>query len=406
MIRKLAYETLERIGDDKAYSQIALNNVLEQSELQPRDRGLVTSIVYGCLTWQRSLDLIISQSSKRIIPDIERSILRVLRIGVYQLRFLDRVPDHAAINESVNIAKILSPDSAGFVNAVLRNVAKHKDRDWWRETDKIKKPVRYLGEKYSLPNWLVNRLIQPLKFEEAERVAKSFVEIAATYVRLRKENYEVGVAVEHYPHARKIVGVTDEIREGLSRHDLVVQDLGAQIITLMCGDVDGKDVLDSCAGMGGKSIYLHDLGAKVVAVEPHQKRLAKLSQTLPEVETFVGELETFVKNKRTFDVVLIDAPCSALGVLRRHPETKWSRKESDINRLEQVQSDLLDAGIKALRPDGILVYAVCTFSREETTKQVEKFLLRHPEFCLKEMRQLWPHIDDCDAFFMASLERK
>ena len=114
MIRKLAYETLERIDVDKAYSQIALNAVLESSELDPRDRGLVTSIVYGCLTWQRSLDLIISQSSKRIIPDIQREVLRVLRIGVYQLRFLDRVPDHAAINESVNLAKILSPDSAGF----------------------------------------------------------------------------------------------------------------------------------------------------------------------------------------------------------------------------------------------------------------------------------------------------
>ncbi len=406
MIRKLAYETLERIEDDKAYSQIALSTVLDSSDLDPRDRGLVTSIVYGCLTWRRSLDLLIRQASKRTLPDIQPEVLRVLRIGVYQLRFLDRVPDHAAINESVDLARALNEGSTGFVNAILRNVSKNKDRNWWRDTDITKKPVRYIGEKYSLPNWLVNRLIQQLKFDEAERVAKSFAEIAATYVRIRNKEYDVGEPVENFPLARKVSGINDEIREALKRSDLVVQDLGAQIITAMCGDVAGKDVLDACAGMGGKAIYLHDLGAKVVAVEPHQKRLQKLKQVLPDLETFVGELEEFVKKDRAFDVVLIDAPCSALGVIRRHPEAKWTRKESDINRLQQIQFDLLDDAAKVLRPDGIIVYAVCTFSREETTKQVESFVERHPEFEIKEVRQLWPHIDDCDAFFMASIGRK
>lgn len=407
MIRKLAYETLERIDDDKAYSHLALNAVFESSDLDARDRGLVTSIVYGTLTWQRALDLIIGKFSKRKTFDIQSDVLRALRIGVYQLCFLDRVPDHAAIHETVELTKAINVDAAGFVNAILRKVSKNKTQPWWRESDRENKSARYVGEKYALPNWLSNRLVQQLKIDEAEKVAEGFSKLATNYIRVRKSDLEYGKIVEGFPDARSIEGIDEGVRKKLETHEIVVQDLGAQRIVLACGDVKGKRVLDACAGMGGKSLYLSDRGAHVTAVEPHAARLEKLRERNLEIECFTGELGDFLKkDSQAFDVVLVDAPCSALGVIRRHPETKWSRRESDINRLEKLQHNILNDAAKLVNENGKLIYAVCTFSREETTKQVEKFLENHLDFVKESEIQLWPNVDDCDAFFIARFRKK
>jgi 16S rRNA (cytosine967-C5)-methyltransferase len=397
MPRNTAFHVLQRV-EEGAYSHIALSSALDRAQLEPRDRGLATHLVYATLTWQQALDSLINRSlSKGVKVDTATRI--ILRLGVVQLYFMDRIPEHAAVSEAVEMAKKRSSEK--LVNAVLRRLSKDREL-WYRETDKSSKPARYLSAKWSFPTWLANRMVQQLGEEEAEKWMEVMNQPPPIWLRSRTNELQDSTP----PGALKV----DELgpyMEGLKEGTWVVQDLAAQLVGHLVGVEPGMTVWDACAGLGGKALHLADLGAKVVASDPNTSKLDLLRKAHGDVEILEGKAQDLAPTLPEFDCVLLDAPCTSLGVIRRHPETRWTRLEHHITNLAKIQSELLDAVAPRVKPSGLLVYSVCTFTREETSKQVESFLKRHPDFEQDGPFLVTTPVEhDSDAFFAARLRRK
>jgi 16S rRNA (cytosine967-C5)-methyltransferase len=406
--RQVAQQVLETIESYDAYSHIALGASLERSDLDARDRGLVTELVYGTLTWQRALDEVLDGFVRGGVNSLDGRVLVALRVGAYQLLFLDRIPAHAAVDEAVEIIKRgPSRKASGLVNAVLRNIVRKKgDVQWWSDADRQKKPVRYLGHRYSLPNWIANRMLQQWGLERAETFAEAFNRRPPLYLRSTQdvESADLPDGVEpagDVPGALRAESMTDEVRAGLEDGRWVVQDLGSQLVGLYAGGEPEMSVLDGCAGLGGKALHLARLvgpAGGVVALDPVDTKIQMLCSSAERIglterlSTHVGTLQSYAEEAEdTFELVLVDAPCSGLGVMRRHPETRWRRSEADIRQLVELQRELLDAAAELVAPGGTLVYSVCTFTNEEGPKQVDSFLERHDTFS-----RVGPPEDDVD----------
>jgi 16S rRNA (cytosine967-C5)-methyltransferase len=416
-----------QIETDEAYSHIALDHALRGSSLDGRDKGLATALVYGVLTWQRALDNILTRHLRKGgTRRLDTPVRTVLRLGAYQLRFLDRVPDHAAVDASVELCKeVGKPRAAGLVNAVLRAVAEDEE-PWWREADRDRKRARWLGDKWSLPTWVANRFQQHFG-DEAEAVAEAFNTSPPLYLRKPKgaDDLEGVEPIEGVPSAFRSADAEvwrDEVIQG----NWVVQDLGSQLVGHFAGASAGIDALDACAGLGGKAFQLAEAGASVTAIDPNASKLKLLRSGAESLGFDIAiqqtTLEDFAESTdRTFALVLVDAPCSGLGVMRRHAETRWRREESDIPRLSRIQRKLLDAAAGLVEPGGVLTYSVCTFTREETNRQIERFLADHPEFervsppegpidwtsfttSDGDLRTM-PHTHNADGFYAARLQR-
>lgn len=394
MPRMLAQRVLERVHFDDAYSHIALDAELEKADLSGQDRGLATELVYGTLTWQRALDNILDDLVDGGIKRLHDEVLIALRVGAYQLVFLDRIPEHAAVDETVRVVKAGEQSrAAGLVNAVMREVTRlDGDPIWWREDERDARPAQYLADRWSLPTWLANRLIQMHGLEHAEVVARAYSERPSIYLRMpageEVELPEGAHAVDGVPGALKVDQMTDRIRGGLEDGSWHVQDLGSQLVSYFGCPGDGARVLDACAGLGGKTLHLAEMvgvGGHVDALDPVQTKIDMLESAASRsalrdvIETHVGEIEEFEPDQ-PYDFVLVDAPCTGLGVLRRHPEARWRRKEHHISQLVQKQRALLDAAATKVAAGGILEYSVCTFTVEEGPRQVRAFLERHPDF--------------------------
>lgn len=459
MPRELAQEVLEGIEEDDAYSHISLDAALRRSALDARDRGLVTELVYGTLTWQRALDTIVGQFVASGIASLDLPVRVALRLAVYQIVFLDRIPPHAAVNQAVEIVKSgPSARASGLVNGVLRNLLREEEPiQWWRDEDRKKKPSRYLGQRYSIPNWLGHRMLQTWGLRQAEAMAAAFAERPPLYLRrvqvgqapenVDEIKYPEGVEPARFSDMPQIPGaflaesINDAVRKGLEQGEWTVQDLGSQLVGYYTGAQPGMIALDACAGLGGKTLHLAELvgsEGQVVAVDPVQSKLQMLREAaeqtglLPRISTHKQELQGYVDSDATkdapkeFDLVLLDAPCSGLGVIRRHPETRWRRRKSDILALAEIQKKLLEVAADLTKGGGLLVYSVCTFSREEGSAQIADFLETHPEFeaigpptqgpgatidwtsYLNDDGQLWlnPLEHGTDGFFAARLRRR
>ncbi len=410
MARETALGVLGRIEDDAAYSHLALDAALNASDLDDRDAGLATELVYGTLTWRRALDAILSKHVRGGLARLDPVALNALRLGVYQLVFLDRIPDHAATGEMVELVKRqVNKGAAGLVNAVLRKVAATKSPRWWSEADRERKPVRYLGDRYSLPNWIANRLIQQFGMARAEAIAASFSQRPPLWARDVATSEPI-----------RLEGMDDAARAAILGGSLVIQDLGSQLVARLA-EGSGR-ALDACAGVGGKSLAIARFYDEVVALDPQQTKLEMLQATaervgISNVTVRAGTLQN-ADFDEPFDTVLVDAPCTGLGVVRRHPETRWTKREADVTTLSRLQMELLDAAAPLVKPGGLLVYSVCTFTREETSKQAERFLERHPEFTVEPLpAELADYADDAgylrpmpdehdaDAFFGVRMRR-
>jgi 16S rRNA (cytosine967-C5)-methyltransferase len=390
---------LTEVEQRGAFSNVAVDRVLSGGDFSAADRGLATQIAYGVLTWKRAIESILEETVHGGLRSLDEPVRRALAIGVYQLVWLDRVPDHAAVDETVALTRDLGASRAkGLVNAVLREVVQRRDGgslQWWNSADKERKPARYLGERYSLPNWMANRLWQLEEAERAEALAEALTQDAPTMLRGLgggdPETIEGAEPGSSIPRAIRVPGFTDDVRAGLEDVDWIVQDLGAQAVVELADVQPGDRVLDGCAGRGGKTLAMADrVGAsgEVVAVDPAGQKLESLADAAVEaglrerIRIWTGPLEALVEEteEASFDVVLIDAPCSGLGVLRRQPEIRWNRSEADVTELVSLQRTLLEAGAGRVRAGGHLVYAVCTFLTEEGPKQVERFTEAHPAY--------------------------
>ena len=433
-----ARELWRRVRRDGAYANLTLAGELARARLEPRERGLATELVYGVLRHRRRLDHCIAAHSDRPLSRVEDDLLDAMRVAAYQLLLLRRVPAHAAVNDAVEaVRRGRGKGPAGYANAVLRKVA-HAELD----TNLPDEPVLQVALRGSLPTWLAKRWLRRLGAEEAAALAASLLERAPLTVRTNLargtlEALEESLAAEGasvtrgrlVPGALHLEGMPDPFRSATYLEGLwTVQDEAAQLAALMLDPQPDETVLDACAGVGGKATHLAALmqdRGQVVCADRSQRKLELLQEHAMRLGLTIcaarpGDLlAPGALDDVTADRVLVDAPCSGLGVLRRHPELKWRAERPDFDGLVRLQRQLLERAVGALRPGGVLVYAVCTMTRAEGPEQAKGLVERHPD--LRQVAPppalaalagpdgaltLWPHRHGCDGFYLARFARE
>ncbi|WP_344296965.1 RsmB/NOP family class I SAM-dependent RNA methyltransferase [Agromyces neolithicus] len=448
--RIVAYEVLEAVRTDEAYANLLMPNRIERSRLSPEDAALATELGYGTLRMQGFYDAVIALAAGRPTDRIDAPVLDILRLGAHQL-LSTRVPTHAAVNESVVLAKRIAPGAAGFVNAVLRTVSRTSP-DEWREhvaRDTAGGADAKLAAVSSHPKWIVRALRAGLAHEGRgdELDALLAADNAAPRVNLvaLPGSDAPGPGDLGRPNAYSPLGFTADHPLALveqSQGRVRVQDEGSQLAALALTRArpvaPGERWLDLCAGPGGKTAILAAEALASAAVldaneivparaELVRKAIAGVALAVEVHELDGRELDAAALGAEGgFDRILLDAPCTGLGALRRRPEARWRKQPADVAELTKLQGELLDAAIRSLRPGGVLAYVTCSPHSAETfgtlrgalerhagkvsqldTRAVVDAVSRHPLDLAgtPETVQLWPHRHGTDAMFIALLER-
>ncbi|HYI00335.1 16S rRNA (cytosine(967)-C(5))-methyltransferase RsmB [Hyalangium sp.] len=433
--RALAIQVLARVRATDAYLNVVLDTMLSESPLKdPRDAALVTELAYGATRRQLALDYAIARFADRKLDSMEDRVLAALRVGAYQL-FHTRVPARAAVAETVQALKDLGiARAAGFVNAILRKLAELPGPPLPQEGD----VAEYLSIRESHPRWLVERWIRHFGRERAEAMLVADNQTPPIVVRVNTTKVtrdsllaqlrEVGLEVQ--PTTVSPVGI---ILPSLGRLEDVygyseglwqVQDEAAQLVGVYAAFPETARVLDACAAPGGKACHLAE-AHEVVAADLHANKLPKIESEAKRLG-LQGRLHAVAHDATQplpaelgeFHAVLVDAPCSGLGTLRRHPELRYRRKEEDIGRLASLQRRVLENCQEGVPPGGLLVYAVCTTEPQEGQDQVDMFLRSHPEWTAEPpvlqgvklpQSQAWlrtlPGPEGWDGFFAARLRK-
>jgi 16S rRNA (cytosine967-C5)-methyltransferase len=423
--RDVALAALARV-DDGAWANLTLPALLARSGLVDADRAAVTDLVYGSLRMRGALDHALRPLSRQPLERLEPLVLRGLRLGAYELLFGGTAP-HAAVAETVGaVTRAGRRGQAGYVNAVLRRLAATPPA--W--PDPAADPVGWATTRGSHPAWVVEEAMAWLGPEglvalvEADN-ARPAVTLRATPGRatrdgLLQELAAAGVPAQPHPLSgdclvleRGDPAALPAVRDGRA----VVQDAASALVAPAVGAAPGDLVVDLAAGPGGKAGHLAALGARVLAVEPHPGRARMVQQTATRLGV-AGRLHAVVGDGRCpplphgrADAALVDAPCSNLGSLRRRPEARWRHRPQEVAGLVALQLELLEAAADAVRPGGVVLYSVCTWTRAETDGVVDELLRRRPDLAPDPVsatgpsgrRQLWPHLDDGDGVFLARL---
>ncbi len=442
--RRLAFDILERVLGG-GYADRTLDAALQRyPQLDPRDRGLTTELVYGVLRQQGRLDYALGRFCKQPLAKLENRVLLLLRLGAYQILCLDRVPDSAAVDTTVQLARQIKLERAtGFVNGILRNLGRGKGALIWPNPER--EPLAHLQHALSLPQWLAQRWLRELGAEEARQLAAALLEPAPFSVRvntLKTDRTSFLAALTAAGHRGEPTRFAPEgviLREraaaplpGDVEGWYQVQDEASMLVAHLLAPQPGERLLDVCAAPGGKTTHLAAMTnnrAVITAVDLHPRRLRLVEQGAARlgcsgITTKSWDMTLFPPfiPVASCDGVLVDAPCSGLGVLRRNPEARWRLQPADIVVLGERQAMILTQAASLVKPGGRLVYAVCTLTPEETDQQVEDFLARHPDFRLQSLadsvpdnwRELldkqgclrsWPHRFGLDGFFAARFLR-
>lgn len=425
--RDLVVDILLAVTRDGEFSHIAIRNVLDKYRYLPKqDRAFITRVSQGTLERMTEIDYIINQFSKTKVNKMKPVIRSIIRSGVYQLKYMDAVPDSAACNEAVKLAgKRGFSGLKGFVNGVLRNISRNLDRVEY--PDEQKNPAEALSVRYSMPQWLVERFLKQYGQERCIHILDAFLREKSTSIRVNTESISVeelqaslerqGIWVKKnsmLPYALFITGyeALDEIpefEEGL----FYVQDTASMMVAETASPKPGDFVLDVCAAPGGKSVHMAQLLAGTGMVEARDLTEYKAEMIRENAERCrISNLRVKVWDALIFDesmeqqvdVVIADLPCSGLGVIGTKTDIKYKISEEKIHSLCELQSRILDVVHRYVKPQGILMYSTCTMTPEENDIQVSQFLLRHPEYTLLSQRQLLPD-EGCDGFFIAKLQK-
>lgn len=418
--------------------------VMEDPLLTDRDKAFVREVAYGVLRWRDRLDWVISAYSRIKPSRMERAVITILRMGAYQLLFMDRVPQSAAVDESVKLAKKLrKKDSAPFINGILRGIAEGRKEVTY--PDLRTNPLDHIAIRYSHPLWMVRRWIDQWGVEETCALCQADNQIPPLTVRvntLKASRDEVidrlldeGIATTPTPFSP--LGLVIEnppplnTWEPLQKGWLQVQDEAAQLVSILLAPQPGERVLDLCAAPGGKTTHLaQQMGnqGEITAVDVSQAKLSILQENCLRLGISIAK--TMAQDATTplpfpadfFDCVLVDAPCTGLGTLRRNPDIKWRVKEADILRLQKLQRAILKQAATMVKRNGVLVYSTCTLTSEENEGMIEAFCAGQNEFHLEDaspflppggeglvdgkgyLRTL-PHRHGMDGFFAARMSR-
>jgi 16S rRNA (cytosine967-C5)-methyltransferase len=395
---------LERVLTEGAFADLALEAELDHRRLGPRDAALATELVYGTLRWQRYLDWILAPHSRRRLDRLDPRVLAILRLTTYQLVFLDRVPAFAAVNDAVTLAGRGARSGVGaFVNAVLRSLARRGPGE--REPRLPADPVEALAVRTSFPTWLAARWVARWGAGEAEALMRAMNErppltLRTNTRRTTREALAERLAAEHRVRTRP----TPYAPEGLivvepagapstwrpfADGQCVVQDEASMLVARLLEPAPGDTVADVCAAPGTKTTHLAQLmddRGRVMAFDPQPARLGLVREAatrlgLSIVRTLDGPVEALAPRfPAACDAVLVDAPCSNLGVLRRNPEVKWRRQAADLPAAAERQRAILDAAAGMVKPGGRLVYATCSLEPEENEEVARDFLAAHADF--------------------------
>lgn len=420
--RRAAWQLLQAVHEDDAYANLVMPRLVR--DVDPRDVSLATELGYGALRRQGSLDAVIAQCAHR--EAIDSATRDVLRLGAYQLLFM-RVPAHAAVDESVRLAKAVAVrGAAGFVNAVLRRVADKTWPQWCTELTEGMDSVDALAVKHSMPPWVIRALMDAYRLDAAgvEPMLVACNEPAAVTVAARPGRCAVEDLLEipgsqrgrHSPFAVHLPrGIAPGDIAQVRDHRAGVQDEGSQMVAVAVADatVLGVDEqwLDLCAGPGGKAALLASLaaarGAHLTAVEVNPVRAQLVRDALAGAP---GDSTVLVADGRavvgSYSRILIDAPCTGLGALRRRPEARWRKQPSDVPVLAALQRELLDHAATLVTDGGVIGYATCSPHVAETDAIVTRFLRTHPAFTLVgEPMRLRTDRDGTDSMFLALLRR-
>ena len=431
--RLLAFDLLTEINRNEGYSNLLLPQALNSSKLEERDKSLVTELLYGTIRMQGKHDWVLAQISDRPWTEVDPGIVDVCRMGVHQIHEM-RIPDHAAVASTVEVArKRLGESKASFVNAMLRNVTRKSQEDWFAPLSTISDPVERMSIQYSHPEWIVSAYFDLLKnWDEVEQALAINNEAAtptlvswpglSTIEDLKEIGGEPTTYSPYGAHWKGNPGALDLIKA----RKIGVQDEGSQLVASVFAKASAGDSwLDMCAGPGGKAALLSNIARekKIVftANEVSAVRADLVRQVVNGDRVLVGDGREIGKQAEKFDAILIDAPCTGLGALRRRPEVRWRRNLQDLRELTQLQRELIDSGIKALNIGGVLGYATCSPHLAETTIQVLDLKRKHNNMeqidvspflpgNLKDSERdqamaLWTHRTGTDAMFLALFKK-
>ncbi len=419
--REVALLALYEIEYDGAYSNMAVKSALPKLE-DSRDKGLVTQLVYGVVRRKLTLDYIISRYSKVKIKKLSKYVLLILRMGVYQLYFTDKIPESAAVNESVRLAKKYCGKSAGFVNGILHSVIRGKST-----LEYPKDKIENLSVKYSFTEEMVELLWGSGFCEELLNALNEEPETTVRVNTLKGEDLETECEVSPvYSGARILKGTDISKNPDYKKGRIIPQDIAAMMASVALSPKPDETCIDMCSAPGGKATHLAELmknRGKIYAfdIHPHKVEIIKKNAErmgISIIDAKVGDaLKLNGDLTGTADKVLADVPCSGLGIIRRKPDIKWNK--DDLEDLPEIQYQILKNAAEYLKPGGEIVYSTCTILKRENEDVVMRFLEENKEFELlpielegklkrenKGYITLYPNIDGTDGFFICKMKRK
>lgn len=436
--RDAALTILMAVEKQQAYSNLLLHQTIEKYAIDPKDRALLTELTYGTLQYKMTLDYYLQPFIKGKLDDW---VLQLLRLSLYQIHYLDRIPDHAAVNEAVNIAKKRGHKGiSGAVNGILRSIL----REGVRSTEEITDDVERLSIETSHPLWMVKRFVSQYGFDTTEKmlIENNEPPVQTLRVNLFKRTVEQVLSLftqEGYtvaqsniiPECIYLINGQAAKSTAFEKGFVTIQDESSMIPAYVLQAEPGMTVLDMCSAPGGKTTHIAEKmknTGKLVAMDIHQHKLKlvkenadRLGFSFIETVEMDGRKALEVYPEESFDRILVDAPCSGLGVMKRKPDIKYTKSEKDFTTLKPIQLNLLESAYKLLKPDGILVYSTCTVDREENEGTTELFLQEHPDMELQAfpeviknikeqpkdgILQLFPQDLRSDGFYVAALHKK
>lgn len=411
--REIAMKVIYDVEFEGAYSNMALKKALNNAEITKQDKSLITNLVYGVINRRLTLDYVIGAYSKIKLKKISKYILIILRIGLYQLMYMDRIPKSAAVNESVKLARRYGHSaSAGFVNGVLRSYIRNG----------IELPEQNLSVKYSYPEWMCDKWIDEFGFEFAESLMAAMNTeprltirpntLKTTQSELKDKLLEKGIKAE-ISGISLVCGGFDVAHDVLYRSGFyTVQDTAASDAAIMLAPEPGETVIDMCSAPGGKTTHMAELmqnKGKILAFDVHEHKIKLIDENAKRlgidiIEARIGDGTSEDKSLiETADKVLCDVPCSGLGIIRRKPDIKWNKE--DIGGLHEIQEKILENGSRYLKRGGRLLYSTCTVSRRENEEVTAEFLKNHSDFEKIFEKTYYPNIDNTDGFYICKMRK-
>jgi 16S rRNA (cytosine967-C5)-methyltransferase len=433
--RELAMDVLTRVDQDQAYSNLLLNQALQANSLDRPDAALATELVYGSIQRLNTIDYFLSGFVPKGLNKLEPWVRSLLRLSLYQLLYLDRIPAHAAVNEAVDIAKRKGHSGiSGMVNAILRNALRQQLQ---LVIPNDMEPVRRMALTYSHPEWLVRRWLMQYGEDTTEKICAANneppkISVRVNTMRLSRDSFLEKLltqGIDARPSELSADGVivtgagnmahSSWYSEGL----ISIQDESSMLVARALDPEPGMLVLDCCAAPGGKTTHIAELmndRGKIWASELHEHKRRLIDDQarrlkLDSIESITEDARRLAERfaKGSFDRILLDAPCSGLGVIRRKPDLKWVKQGQDIEGISELQLELLNSISSLLKPGGVLVYSTCTIEWNENERVIERFLHNNgDQFELSSqaaqpaMRTILPYEYGSDGFFIARLSRR